>query len=170
MPQLGDPNFRRAVVLVLEHEEGGAMGIVVNHPSSLTLEEVAEGQKLVLHPERKRSLAFVGGPVEPERGFLLHQRADLPEAMLVCEGLYVSGSVQSLKLLFEDPKERFRLCLGYSGWGPGQLDRELVEGSWLTAPIDVEEVLGVPPHDAWAAALRKMGIEPSMLIMGGGIQ
>jgi putative transcriptional regulator len=170
VPQLGDPNFHRAVVLMLEHGEEGAMGLVVNHPASLRLSDVAAGQELTVGVGYAHAFAFIGGPVEPERGFVLHDRSDLEEAMEVAPGLFVSGSLETLKTLLLGPPERFRLCLGYSGWGPGQLESELQDGSWLTAPVGAEHVLRTSPAHAWDTVLREMGIDPATLLHGGGLQ
>lgn len=170
VPQLGDPNFHRAVVLMLEHSEQGAMGIVVNRPAPLKLADVAQAQGLGTGAGYEDAYVFVGGPVEPERGFVLHDRPDMPEAMAIAEGLYVSGSVDSLKLLFAGRPEHFRLCLGYAGWGPGQLERELSEGAWLTASPARRHVLETPPPQVWDAVIREMGFDPAMLLHGGGLQ
>jgi putative transcriptional regulator len=170
VPQLGDPNFHRAVVLMLEHTDQGAMGIVVNRPAPLKLSDVAQAQGLTTGIGYERAHVFVGGPVEPERGFVLHDCGDVPEAMPVSEGLFVSGSVDSLKLLFAGRPEHFRLCLGYAGWGPGQLEREVREGAWLTASPDRRHVLDTPAAQVWEALLREMGIDPAMLLHGGGLQ
>lgn len=170
VPQLGDPNFHRAVVLMLEHSEQGAMGIVFNRPAPLKLADVAEAQGLQTGLGYEQARVFVGGPVEPERGFVLHDREDVPEAMEIAEGLFVSGSVDSLKVLFAGRPEHFRLCLGYAGWAPGQLERELREGAWLTTSPARRHVLETPATQVWDAVLREMGIDPAMLLHGGGLQ
>jgi putative transcriptional regulator len=170
VPQLGDPNFHRAVVLMLEHGEEGAMGLVVNQPATLKLSEVAEAQGLRIGLGYENAHVFVGGPVEPERGFVLHDREDVPEAMEIADGLFVSGSVDSLKLLFAGRPEHFRLCLGYARWGPGQLERELQEGAWLTTAPARRHVLETAAPQIWEMVLREMGIEPAMLLHGGGKQ
>jgi putative transcriptional regulator len=169
VPQLGDPNFQRSVILMLEHGTGGAMGIVVNRPGSVKLADVATTHGFAKTSPLGNAHAFVGGPVEPERGFVLHDRKDVPEAVALFDRLYVSGSVESLRLLFEGPVDRFRLCLGYAGWGPGQLERELRAGSWITAEPSIRHVLETPPEQAWDTVLRSMGIDPAMLLQGGGL-
>lgn len=170
VPQLGGPNFHRAVVLMLEHGEGGAMGIVVNRPHpEVNLAEVAKGQGFGIAEGLGRSPVFLGGPVEPQRGFVLHTRRDLPEAVSLFDDVMVSGSIESLKILLHSPDEAFRLCLGYAGWGPGQLESELKEGAWVTAPASARHVLETPPFQAWDAVLRDMGIDPAMMLHGGGL-
>ena len=169
VPQLGDPNFQRSVVLMLEHGENGAMGIVINRPGSVKLGDVARSHGVDPNDSLESKVAYVGGPVEPERGFVLHSCHEVSEAVPLFEGLYVSGSVESLKELFLQPVDRFRLCLGYAGWAPGQLEKELQEGSWITATAQMKHVLTTPPESAWEAILREMGIDPVMLMQGGGL-
>ena len=170
VPQLGDPNFQRAVVLMLEHSDRGAMGLVVNHPAPLRLGDVARGHGMEVGVEYDAAHVFVGGPVEPERGFVLHDIKEVPEAIPLFEGMFVSGSIDSLKLLFKGPPERFRLCLGYAGWGPGQIERELQEGAWITAEPSSHHILATPAQQMWEAVLKEMGIDPVMLMHSGGLQ
>jgi len=154
---------------MLEHGSGGAMGIVVNRPATIRLGDIARGQGLPLPPAAARAHVFVGGPVEPERGFVLHKRHDLPEAIPLFEELFVSGSVDSLRILLQGPSADYRLCLGYAGWGPGQIEQELREGAWITAGPSSKHVLETPPEQAWERVLREMGIDPAMLLHGGGL-
>ena len=170
VPQLGDPNFHRAVVLMLEHSDRGAMGLVVNRPAPLKLADVARGHDIKVGEEYDTAHVFVGGPVEPERGFVLHDRKELAEAIPLFDGMFVSGSLDSLKELLKGPPERFRLCLGYAGWGPGQIEAELREGAWITAEPSSHHVLATPSHQMWEAVLKGMGIDPVMLLSGGGLQ
>lgn len=170
VPQLADPNFERAVVLMIEHGEAGAMGIVINRPAPITLGDVARSHEIEPALPLQQAPVFLGGPVEPERGFVLHGREDLPELVQLFEGVNLSGSMETLKLLLEEGAAgAFRLCLGYAGWGPGQLERELQEGSWITAEALPRHVLETPPEEAWATVLREMGIDPAMLVQGGGL-
>jgi putative transcriptional regulator len=170
VPQLGDPNFHRAVVLMLEHSERGAMGLVVNRPAPLKLGDVARGHGMQVGEDYEVANVFVGGPVEPERGFVLHDQKEVPEAIPLFEGMFVSGSIDSLKLLFKGPADRFRLCLGYAGWGPGQLERELQEGAWITAEPSSRHILATPAGQMWESVLKEMGIDPVMLMHSGGLQ
>jgi putative transcriptional regulator len=112
---------------------------------------------------------FVGGPVQPERGFVLHARPDVEDSVEIQDGVFVSSSMDALKHLILDPDAQFKLCLGYAGWGPGQLEKELQEGAWLSAPLARRHVLETPPAQTWDAVLRGMGIDPAMLQQGGGL-
>lgn len=169
VPQMGDANFARAVVLLLEHGPNGALGIVVNRPGPLRLAEVARTQGFPRRPVHDRAPVFVGGPVQPDRGFLLHDRTDVDERLRVLDGLYVSSSTDTLKALLEADPARFRLCLGYSGWGPGQLEKELRDGAWVATEALATHVLRTPASDAWTAVLADLGIDPAMMGRGGGL-
>ena len=172
VPQLGDPNFKRAVILLMEHGGDGALGLVVNRVASVNLAEIARSQGLAQRKELKKQPVYVGGPVQPERGFVLHNRPDLEDSVEIKDGLYVSSSLDILKLLLGEnggSTGQFRLCLGYAGWGPGQLEKELQEGAWLSAPISRKHALETPPTQAWDNVLRDMGIDPAMLLHVGGV-
>lgn len=169
MPQLGDPNFHRSVVLMLEHGDDGAMGLVLNRPGPHSLKKLAAGQKVRLDPRWQDDAVYAGGPVEPFRGFVVHDAPDIAERHAVVPGLYVSFTSESLQPLFERPHGRMRFCLGYSGWGPAQLERELAEGAWLFSEVTPSAALTNSPQTLWEDALRAMGVEPGMLVAGRGI-
>jgi putative transcriptional regulator len=174
MPQLRDPNFVRSVVLLCEHGPNGAVGFVVNRPTDLRAAE-----SVALEPPLSGDsglMLWTGGPVEPQRGFLL--LGDDPgggDTERIAEGFHLTASVEVLRRLLEaDPAElarqRARLLLGYAGWGPGQLDAELAASAWLTAPPDPDLVFGTPPEELWERAIRALGVDPMALQMGPGIQ
>lgn len=169
MPQLGDPNFHRSVILMIEHGENGAMGLVLNRSAPLTLEDVAKGQDFKVARARSVQNVYVGGPVEPQRGFVLHDVSDVPEKHEVLPGLFLSLTLDSLQPLLEDARGRLRFCLGYSGWGPGQLEKEIADGSWLFTEAAGAPVLDGDPDKLWDATVRSMGFDPAMLMSGGGV-
>lgn len=168
MPQLVDPNFHRTVVLMVEHSESGSLGIVLNRPSPVTLRDLSEGQGLTVAPERKEEAVFVGGPVEPQRGFVVHDNPTVEEKHELSPGLYLSVTIDSLSPLLLEPTHRLRFCLGYAGWGPSQVETEIAQGSWLFTELSSEAVLGTEPTQLWEATLRSMGVDPAMLQMGKG--
>lgn len=168
VPQMEDPNFARAVVLLVEHSASGAMGIVFNHPSDVALSEIGKEQGLNVHPEAGR--AFIGGPVSPERGFLIHRRSDVPDSIKLQDGLFLSVSTDSLRPLLAGDPGAYRLCLGYAGWGPGQLEREVVVGGWLTSKVSAERIFDTPAERVWDAAIRDLGFDPAFLMPSGGPQ
>jgi putative transcriptional regulator len=173
MPQLRDPNFNRAVVLLCEHGVQGAIGFVVNRPT-----EVRAAEAVVLDPPVNGDSGitlWTGGPVEPQRGFLLlGHDPGAGESERISDGFHLTASVDVLRKLLEaapdDADARCRLLLGYAGWGPGQLDAELAASAWLTAPPDPELVFTTAPEEMWERAIRSLGVDPMALQLGPGIQ
>lgn len=169
MPQLGDPNFFRSVVLMMLHDPQGALGLVINNPMELTLGDFAQSQDLPCHPELKSLIVYSGGPVDPQRGWVLHNEEDVPEKRKLAEGLFVSGSKDTLRILLENGREPFRLILGYAGWGAHQLENEMAQGAWLTAKMNVNHVFHTDPAQTWNAVLSELGVNPANLAVGHGI-
>jgi putative transcriptional regulator len=163
MPQLGDPNFHRAVVLILQHGAEGARGVVLNRPTRVTLEDVARGQSLPVTPRLGRQMVYAGGPVEPQRGLVLHDRVGLVEKRQLAPGLYLSETVDALEQLLGVDAGVLRFFLGYAGWGPQQLERELAQGTWLFTEASAERVLHGGADGFWEEVLRQMGVDPAML-------
>jgi putative transcriptional regulator len=174
MPQLRDKNFARSVVLLCEHGAEGAIGFVVNRPT-----DVRAADAVSLDPPARGDSGLVlwtGGPVEPQRGFLL--LGDDPcveDSQVVSDGFHLTSSLTVLRRLIEtEPAElarqRCRLLLGYAGWGPGQLDSELAGSAWLTAPVDAALVFETPAEHMWERAIRSLGVDPMALAVGAGIQ
>lgn len=168
VPQMDDPNFSRSVVLLIEHSEEGAMGIVVNRPSEVSLLDV--GRVHGIKVPGGAGHAWTGGPVQPERGFLLHRRGGLEESVEVLDGIFLSVSTDSLRTLLEGDPGLYRLCLGYAGWGPGQLEREVVLGGWLTGKASSLRVFDTPHEKLWDLAIRDLGVDPAFLVPSGGPQ
>ena len=169
MPQLNDPNFKQTVVLLCEHGEEGAFGLVLNRQTDTPASSVV---RLTPPVEVDNGLQlWIGGPVEPERGWILmgDQRADA-DAVEVCDGLYLSTSPDLLRqLLVDRPQGRTRLLTGYAGWGAGQLDAELSASAWLIADIQLDLIFDTQAAQMWETAIRRLGAEPSMLQMGRGV-
>jgi putative transcriptional regulator len=170
MPQLGDSNFYRSVILMLEHGETGSMGIVINRPAPLQLGNLADGQSLKVAQSRQSDPVFIGGPVEPHRGFVLHDCASIEEKHEVLQGLYLSITLDALRPLLQEEQCKLRFFLGYAGWGPKQLEKEISSGAWLFSDARANSTLEGDPQHLWDATLREMGVDPAMLVAGGGIQ
>ena len=168
VPQLDDPNFSRSVVLLIEHNDSGAMGIVFNRPSDIALEDIGKEHGIPVHEGAGN--AYIGGPVQRERGFLVHRRADVTDSVHLQEDVWLSVSTDALKTLLAGDPAAYRLCLGYAGWGPGQLEREMVSGGWLNSGISSKRIFDTPPEKIWDAVIRDLGIDPAFLVQGGGKQ
>ncbi|HTT78103.1 MAG TPA: YqgE/AlgH family protein [Stellaceae bacterium] len=172
MPQMTDPRFARSVVYVCAHSGGeGAMGLVVNKLlASLTMDELLSHLNLdAPRLDRPRPVHF-GGPVEPGRGFVLHTPDYHEEAtLLVGDGFAVTATLEILRALGrgEGPR-RSLLALGYAGWAPGQLDAEMQANGWLSAPADGDLVFADDLTAKWQRAIKKLGIDLSMLSTDSG--
>jgi putative transcriptional regulator len=169
MPQLLDPNFQKTVVLMLEHGDGGSMGLVINRQANLTFEDLGKSQELEVSRRRSREHLFVGGPVESYRGFVLHDVEGIEEKAEVLPGLYLSVTSDALAQLLKHEAATLRFCLGYAGWGPGQVEHELQQGSWLFTEASRAGVLTSDPERIWEEVIKSMGIDPAMLVTTGGL-
>ena len=166
-----DPRFSQAVILVCAHTPDGAMGIVLNQPLAKPRFSELLGQLGIgpLPPQREIRLAK-GGPVDDNRGFVLHTPDWVTDGSLQVDAAYVlTASLDILKAIAEGggPRQGF-LALGYSGWGPGQLDAEILQNSWLNVPADERIVFDAEHATKWQRALAKLRIDPAMLSSAAG--
>jgi putative transcriptional regulator len=166
MPALDDPHFHRSVTLVCQHDAGGAMGIVINRLADYTVGELLEQLQMGTDDPGLAGRAIVaGGPVHPDRGFVLHgDDSDWNSTLHVAPGLSVTTSRDILQALArgEGPRQVL-VALGYAGWEPGQLEAELAQNSWLTVPVDQGIVFDLPLEQRWHAAARQLGVDLSTL-------
>jgi len=169
MPQLVDPNFRRTVILLCEHSEDGAWGLVLNRPTGKTAASVVEFTPPLAGDSGIE--VWLGGPVEPQRGaLLLPEEPPGADVFEVSAGVFVSSSAELLRALIEGPSvANARLLMGYAGWGPRQLDQELTESSWLISDVSRDIVFETKPADMWEAAIRRLGVDPAALQTSSGI-
>ena len=170
MPQLIDPNFSRSIVLLCEHAPEGAFGLIVNRPSDITAAEAVRLEPPVDHPNSLPLL--VGGPVEPQRGWILTAQApDDVEHRGLGAGLFLSASPVLLRraLMSRPLPKRTVVLAGYAGWGPGQLDAELEQSAWLIMPVELDLIFDIPAAVSWETAIRRLGADPSLLQMGHGV-
>lgn len=149
---LGDPNFMRAVVYLVEHNEAGSMGLIVNRPLDMPLSAIWDGVPAGL---AEAQVAAEGGPVERDRGLLLHGLTDIPGCQRLGDGLAIGGDVAALAARYAEGADRSgpRLFLGHSGWGPGQLEQELEQGAWVVRAGVLDHLLVAPPEDLWRRLL-----------------
>jgi len=153
-PALDDPNFRRTVLLVGEHGEEGAMGVVLNRPTSVT---VSEAVPPLASLAEDGALVHLGGPVQPRAVVVLADFVDPTDAAdLVFDTVgFLPGEIED-----EDevgPVRALRVFAGYAGWSPGQLEDELEEGSWLVLPARASDIFSVEPDALWREVLRRQG-------------
>ena len=152
-PSLLDPNFRRTVVLVGEHTDEGALGVILNRASEATVEDAVPELAALIDDEE---LVHVGGPVQPSAIVVVADFADPEQA-----GALILDSVGFLPAEVDPDAigelHRVRVFAGYAGWGPGQLDEELDEGSWIVAPALAEDVFTGDPEELWSDVLRRKG-------------
>jgi putative transcriptional regulator len=163
---LDDPNFARSVTLVCQHNAEGAMGVVVNRASDYTLGEVLQQMQLDSHDEELRSqIVLSGGPVHPDRGFVLHDGGGEWESTVeIGNGLFLTTSRDVLVAMAAGMGPRNAVVvLGCAGWGAGQLEFELGENSWLTVPSDSELLFNLPLEQRWQAAGGRIGVDMSRL-------
>lgn len=174
LPAIGDPRFERAVALIFAHDAEHAMGLVLNRPlRSLTLGEVFEQLSIPCPEARRTEGVLLGGPVQTERGFVLHSddfRALDGATLQAPGGLACTPTREALDAMSRDDgvPRRSRLALGYAGWGPGQLEQEIRRNVWLTCAADEAIVFDTPPGEVWAAALGRLGVDPSFLTADAG--
>jgi len=172
MPQMQDPNFRRTVALLVRHDDDGTFGVVLNRPVELSAADLCSSLDVRWCGDPSSSIHW-GGPVQPTTGWVLFERdgdADEREDLTEVEqGLYFGGSLEVLRAVAESPPSGVRLFLGYAGWGPGQLEREMVEGAWLVAPLSDEVIFEVGPEVMWNFVVRGLGVDPATLIPTRGV-
>lgn len=167
-PYLADPRFHGSVIYLCEHSSEGALGLVLNRPLDIGLGEILE--QLGMDGKDLDLPVFLGGPVQPERGFVLHGPGNhWQSTSVISEGVALTTSRDILEDIGrgQGPQD-FRVALGYSGWGEGQLEEELASNSWLTCPVKTELLFATPWQDLYQAVLADMGIDLNQLSEGIG--
>lgn len=174
MPGMVDENFAGSVVYLCEHSERGALGLVINKPIDIRLKNLFEKVELPLdRPDLAEQPVFFGGPVQTERGFVLHESGDEPapysSTMHVPGGLDMTTSKDVLEAMANGGgPRRVLVTLGCSGWSAGQLEDELGRNGWLTAPADPAIVFDTPVAQRYERALGLLGFDPRMLSAQAG--
>ncbi|WP_298441228.1 YqgE/AlgH family protein [uncultured Ferrimonas sp.] len=165
MPSLQDPYFNRSVTYICEHNDDGAMGLIINQPVDISLEQLLV--TLALKPEGftvptgSNNQVMMGGPVNSERGFVLHSPiAGLANSHQFSEEIMLTSSRDVLDLLgSERQPQQYLVALGYAGWAAGQLEQEIADNSWLTIPAESELIFNVAPEQLWQQATARLGID-----------
>jgi putative transcriptional regulator len=162
MPAMEDPNFSATVTYLCKHDEAGALGVVINRPSDTSLGEVLNQLSIKpLDSEQAARHVLRGGPVERERGFVLHRSARRFDVTFETEGeIHVTVSSDILNAVARgEVGEPYVVALGYAGWGRGQLEAELLANAWLTVEADPALVFDIPFDQRWSAAVGLLGVD-----------
>jgi len=170
MPSMRDPRFEHAVIYLCSHDENGAMGLVINHALpgmqfKHLLNELEIASDIEVDPTILQTPLMNGGPVDTGRGFLLHSSDfQVKESISMDDEIYISGTIDSLKAMAKGsgPEERL-IVFGYAGWTAGQLDEEILNGSWLVSDANPELIFGDAPEKKWNQAVSGLGFDPAML-------
>jgi putative transcriptional regulator len=172
MPGMGDPRFEHSVIYMCAHSDDGAMGLIINKPApDLRFSDLLEQLDIKTNGNATDTHVHYGGPVEHGRGFVLHScdYASVDSTLKVNDDFGMTATLDILEDISNgDGPESCLLALGYSGWGPGQLESEIQANGWLTSDATYELVFGTRHADLWQAALASLGIDPRMLSAEGG--
>lgn len=167
MPRVLDPFFHKSVVLLIEHQPAGALGLILNYPTGVPVSDMLGAINIFWRGDRDARI-HLGGPVQTHIGTML--LGDAPEderielaSIEIHERVRLSQNIELLGELMDRLPDRIRLFLGYAGWGPGQLDNELERNDWLLAPVDPDLVFATETSKIWEAALGSIGIRPESL-------
>ncbi|MDX1347753.1 MAG: YqgE/AlgH family protein [Thiomicrorhabdus chilensis] len=172
MPSLDDSWFEKTVIYIVEDNEHGTMGLVINLPHKLSIQELLEHFDYT--PEEAYPFlsqqVMMGGPVDMERGFILHHPlGNWKSSMSLDENLAMTVSDDLLQALAQDQgPEQFVVCLGFAGWKPGQLAQEIQANSWLTIPYNQTLLFDTDTEEKWEVALGTLGISPEFLTAEAG--
>lgn len=167
MPNLVDPSFFHGVTFVCQHNSEGALGLVINHPMEMTLGDIFEQMDIIAVDKKISAIPiFSGGPVQQERGFVLHHTSEQQweSSIEVSDTLSLTTSRDILKAIAEGKgPEKFLITLGYAGWGEDQLETEMKSNAWLSTQYDESVVFDTPISQRWSAAANKMGLDINLL-------
>ncbi|GAA0341809.1 YqgE/AlgH family protein [Bowmanella denitrificans] len=163
MPSLEDPYFSRSLTYICEHNEQGAMGIVINQPTGLHLKEMLMqvDESIKVDEDKAEQIVLAGGPVSPDRGFILHStQPGWASSLELTSEIMVTTSKDILNVLGNSKApDKCLVALGYAGWSAGQLEEEIQRNSWLLIEADTELLFDVPIHKKWQAAVQKLGVD-----------
>lgn len=172
MPAMQDPAFARTVIYIFEHNKDGAMGVVINTPIEMNLKEMVEqaAPGSEVNDTKGEQIIVKGGPVSPDRGFILHYpHGEWEGSMRLNDEFTVTTSKDIVACIGnQHGPEKQVIALGYAGWSPGQLEEELTDNAWLMIPATHELVFDTPLHDRWSQSIKALGIEPWQLTEHAG--
>lgn len=166
MPRMADPHFSKTLTYVCEHNDQGALGLVVNRPIDMTLQALLEGLSISLRSsEFANSPVYFGGPVQTDRGFVLHAPAGAWHSTVrVGEAIGLTTSKDVLEAVGRgEGPQKLLVTLGYAGWSPGQIEHELSQNAWLTVEASESIIFDTPAEERLPAAMELLGIDFSRL-------
>lgn len=171
-PAMRDPRFRFSVIFIVSHDKSGAMGIIINkNKAGLTISDLLEQVGIEGDVKVANTPVLNGGPVDIDRGFVLHSSDYFKEesSLIISKTLSLTSTKDVLEsLVSDDHPENAMLAVGYAGWGPGQLEQEIAENSWLVTDADESLIFSDDLSNKWALVLADMGIDPGCLSQSGG--
>ena len=170
MPGLNDSSFAHTVTYICEHSDKGAMGVVINTATPMLLKEIFSQMDLDDISDQGDQIVMSGGPVQPERGFVLHSNeAKWQSTMEISPDISLTASRDIINALAagRGPKY-FLIALGYAGWGEGQLEAEIAANSWLTVPADKDIIFNTPFEERWTTAAQTLGIDVNLISSTAG--
>ena len=170
-PHLTDPNFRKTVILMLEHHGKGALGMIVNRPTEMRVSSAFQSPSVQWAGD-PNEVIWYGGPVMRESCWMLHEPIPLFShggALKIADNLMVSSSEDRLREITRNPPKRLRFVRGVAGWGAAQLDEELSSGLWLSAELNPRLLFSEHHDKIWAAAYNSLGIDPAYIAPNHGV-
>ncbi|MDD2052675.1 YqgE/AlgH family protein [Pseudomonas putida] len=171
MPHMADPNFAQTLTYIVEHTANGAMGLVINRPQELNLADILEQLRPDIEPPARcqHLPIYAGGPVQTDRGFVLHPLGPTYQATVELDGLALSTSQDVLFAIADGlGPAKSLITLGYAGWEAGQLEAELADNAWLTCPFSAQILFDTPSDQRLAAAAAHLGINLNLLTSQAG--
>jgi len=176
MPSMADPNFSRTVTLICEHNLDGAMGITINQPTALFVDELLSNIEVADSDNKDTELSsqnttnsnepvYAGGPVQVDRGFILHDSDKQWESTHIIDNDLSLTTSEDILIAIAQGKgpENAIIALGYAGWGAGQLEQEISANAWLTVPYEAEIIFDTPIEQRWQSAATKIGVDLSLI-------
>ena len=178
MPSMEDPNFSRTVTIICEHNQDGAMGLVINQPTTLSVDELLsnfDAMKIDSSDTSKKSMdihspVYAGGPVQIDRGFILHDSDKQWDSTHIIDNDLCLTTSEDILLAIAQGKgpENALIALGYAGWGAGQLEEALSANAWLTVPYDADIIFQTPIEQRWQSAATKSGVDLHLISSQSG--
>ncbi len=172
MPALNDVNFSHTVSYLCQHNADGALAIVINRPTGMTLANIFEQMEISTSSRAvEETPIFAGGPVQQERGFIIHNTGTTvwDSSIAISDNTSLTSSQDILEAIANDQgPEHYLVALGYAGWGAGQLEKEILDNAWLNTPYEQEILYKTPAKQRWMAAAKQLGIDINQLTSAAG--